>query len=87
MKELICTFIFALVVSCVMNSFADGPPPFPWPVGVSNVGKTDLGMKKRDEGNIGEMEYVNGARPVQIITEVNDQTDNRMADFPLGANN
>jgi hypothetical protein len=86
MKEMICSFLFALVLSCLLNSVYESGPPFPWPVGVNQVKEAPLGMK-REEGNIGEMQYVDGARPVTIMTAVDEQGGERNVDMPLGANN
>ncbi len=86
MKELISTFIIALILSCLFNSAFEGQSPYPWPVGVNQVKETSLGLK-RDEGNIGEMQYVDGARPTTIMTVVNEKSADRNIDMPLGANN
>ena len=86
MKEMISSFIFALVLSCLLNSITQESPPYPWPVGVNQVNQSSLGLK-RDEGNIGETQYVDGARPVTIMTAVDDKSGERNVDMPLGANN
>lgn len=86
MKEMICSFILALVLSCLINSISEGQPPYPWPVGVNQVKEAPLGLK-REEGNIGEMQYVDGSRPVTVMTAVDDKSDQRNVDMPIGANN
>jgi hypothetical protein len=91
MKEIICSFIIALVLSCLLNSLGymlagEQMQPSPWPVGVTNVQESKIGLK-RDEENIGEVQYVDGARPVTIITGVEHNSNQRNGDMPLGANN
>lgn len=87
MKEMICSFIFALVFSCLINSIFQGQPPaYPWPVGISQVTESPLGLK-REAGDIGEFGYYDGAKPTTIMTSIDDKSDQRNVDMPLGANN
>ncbi|GEM_PF-2858280 len=86
MKELIATFILALVVSCLLNSLQGSAPPSPWPVGINDVNQIQYGLK-RDDMAIGEMDYVNGSRPAKIMSGIDERSDERNSDFPLGAAN
>lgn len=86
MKEFISSFIVALILSCLFNSMNESAPPYPWPVGINQVKETPLGLK-RDEGNIGEMQMVDGARPATMMTLVDEKSNDRNIDMPLGANN
>ena len=86
MKEAIFAFIFALVVSCILNSLGVQYEPYPYPTGLSDTSEGGLGVK-RGEGNIPEVNYTDGARPSRFITKVEGTNEDRDADWPLGANN
>jgi len=86
MKEAIGAFIFALVVSCILNSLGVQYEPYPYPVGLNDVSEGGLGVK-RSEGNIPEVQYTDGARPTKFMTKVEAAGEDRDADWPLGANN
>lgn len=86
MKELIALFFFALITSCLINSIGGTQPPFNWPVGISGVGESGFGIK-RDEGNIGEVNYTDGSRQNKFMSKIDEKSDERNVEFPLGAAN
>lgn len=86
MKEIIATFILALLVSCLLNSLGPGYQPYPYPVGLSNVTESAFGLK-RSEGNIPEVNYTDGSRATRFMTKIDDTSEDREAEWPLGANN
>ena len=86
MKEAVGAFIFALVVSCILNSLGVQYQPYPYPVGLNGVSEGGLGVK-RGEGNIPEVNYTDGDRPTKFITKVDAGGEDRDAEWPLGANN
>jgi hypothetical protein len=86
MKEVIVSFILALVVSCVLSSLGPGYQPYPYPVGLNDVSESSFGLK-RTEGNIPEVNYTDASRPTKFMTRVDEGSDNREAEWPLGANN
>jgi hypothetical protein len=87
MKEVIVIFLFALVVSSLVGGFDPTLQPYPWPVGISDVKQNTLGVGKRDESSVGEVNYVNGTRPDFYMTQVDEKSTERNISFPLGASN
>jgi len=85
-KAIIGTFLFALLVSCLINSIDNPYQPYPWPVGMSGVTESSFGLK-RDESNIGEVNYTDGARNNKFMTKIDEKSDERNVEFPLGAAN
>lgn len=86
MKAFVCTFIFALVLSCLINTIDSPYQPYPWPVGLSGVTESSFGLK-RDEGMIGEVNYVDKSRHNKFMTKIDEKSDERNVEFPLGAAN
>ncbi len=86
MKAVIGTFLFALIFSCLVNSIGPQQAPYPWPVGISGVGESAFGVK-RDEGNIGEVNYTDGNRQNKFMSKIDEKSDERNVEFPLGAAN
>lgn len=92
LKDLIVSLVVMMVVMCVLNSigamFGQVPsyPPYPWPIGISEVKDTKFGTK-RDEPNYPEINYVDQSRNSAYMTDIVDGMDRSNADFPLSANN
>ena len=86
MKEFIGAFILALVLSCAFYSLLGDMPPAPEPVAISGFKEGQLGTK-REDGQIGDFNYVNAAAPNVYMTRVESEGGNRDVDFPIGANN
>ena len=86
MKEAICAFLFALIASCLLSSLTIQVPPYPWPVSLSDVSESSFGLK-RDEGNIPEIHYTDLSRATKFMTTVDEASEERNVEWPLGANN
>lgn len=75
-----------LVLSCLLFSIFDQTPPYPMPVGIGHVKESGFGME-RAEGNIPEIHLSDTARGVGFMTKIDEKSNERTAEFPLGANN
>jgi hypothetical protein len=87
MKAVIVIFLFALVVSSLVGGLDPTLQPYPWPVGISGVKQNTLGVGKRDESSVGEVNYVDANRPDFFMTRIDEQSTERNISFPLGASN
>ncbi|MBX9771151.1 MAG: hypothetical protein K2X29_07255 [Candidatus Obscuribacterales bacterium] len=87
MKAYVVSFVLMLVLSCLLFSLIpEQPPPYPMPVGVGHVRESGFGME-RAEGNIPEIHLTDTARSVGFMTKIDEKSNERTAEFPLGANN
>ncbi len=87
MKAYVVSFFLMLVLSCLLFSLIpEQPPPYPMPVGIGHVRESSFGME-RAEGNIPEIHLADTARGVGYMTKIDEKSNERTAEFPLGANN
>lgn len=86
MKAIIGSFLLVLVLSCLLFSLVEQPPPYPMPVGIGHVKESGFGTE-RAEGNIPEIHLTDTTRGVGYMTKIDEKTSERSAEFPLGANN
>jgi hypothetical protein len=87
MKEVIVIFLFALVLSSLVGSLDTSLQPYPWPVGITDIKQSALGVGKRDDSSIGEVNYTDGKRSEFFMTQIDEKSTERNIGFPLGANN
>lgn len=86
MKELIITFLFALLLSCLLNGIGQEYSTEPLPVSIKGVAESSFGLR-RDAGDIGEINFVDKPRDNKFMTTIDEKSEERNVDFPLGANN
>lgn len=86
MKELIYSFLFALLASCIFNGLVAAVPPYPYKVGINDVKESGFGLR-REEGNYPEIQYADGSRASMFMSSIDENGQERNVEFPLGAAN
>jgi hypothetical protein len=87
MKPVILIFLFVLALSSLVGGLDPTLQPYSWPVGITDIKQSTLGVGKRDDSSIGEVNYENGKRSEFFMTQIDEKSTERNIGFPLGANN
>jgi hypothetical protein len=79
MKAYIIVFLIAFAISCWVND--TGGPPYPYAINLAEPTEFTFNVK-HEAGLIPELSFTDQARPVGIMTKVDEKSDTQMIDFP-----
>ena len=86
MRGIIVGFLIALLLSCLLNSIVFDVPPYPVAVGIGESKPSSFGLT-RDEADIPEINYTQSVHPNRFMTSIEEKSQERNVEWPLGANN
>jgi len=86
MKELLFTFILSLIVSSLVNGWFFPSAAYLMPVGMKDMNESSFGLK-RDASDLAEINLTDQSRSNKFMTQIDETSDERNVDFPIGANN